>query len=141
MKYFTQVHCSLLFHGYGLHYNTTKKLYFVILSRRKIRDISLRFIVHIILHGYGLTRSKRVNTLYFVLLSRRKTSFYVKFRFIVHVVYLFLHGCGLHYNVLSGLSGNKRVNDKLHNYAQPTKKTGLLANIQMVLQLVSFASL
>ena len=26
------------------------------------------------------------------------------FRFIVHIVYLFLHGCGLHYNVLSGLS-------------------------------------
>ena len=41
-----------------------KKLYFVILSRRKIRNISLRFIVHIILHGYMLqynTRSERVN--------------------------------------------------------------------------------
>ena len=39
-----------------------------------------------------------------------------------------LHGCGLHYNVLSGLSvnRNKRVNDKLHNYALPRKKTSLL---------------
>ena len=36
---------------------------------------------------------------YFVLRSRRKTSFYANFRLIV--VYLFLHGCGLHYNVLS----------------------------------------
>ena len=67
MQYFTQVDCSLLFHGYGLHYNTKglmKKLYFVILSRRKICNNSLRFIVHIISHGYGLqynTRSKRVN--------------------------------------------------------------------------------
>ena len=34
----------------------------VILSRRKIRNISLRFIVHIILHGNGLqyNTSKRV---------------------------------------------------------------------------------
>ena len=43
------------------------------------------------------------------------------FRLIVHIVYLFLHGCGLHYNVLSGLSGNKRV-----KYALPRKKTSLL---------------
>ena len=50
------------------------------------------------------------------------------FRLIVHIVYLFLHGCGLHYNVLSGLSvkKNKRVNDKLHNYALRRKKTTLL---------------
>ena len=50
------------------------------------------------------------------------------FRLIVHLVYLFLHGCGLHYNVLSGLSktGNKRVNDKLRYYALPRKKTSLL---------------
>ena len=41
-----------------------KKLYFAILSRRKIRNISLGFNVHIILHGYGQqynTRSKMVN--------------------------------------------------------------------------------
>ena len=44
----------------------------------------------------GLTKK-----LYFVLLSRRKTSFFAKFRLFV---YLLLHGCGLHYNVLSGLS-------------------------------------
>ena len=51
------------------------------------------------------------------------------FRLIVHIVYLFLHGCGLHYNVLSGLSVKqeiKGVNDKLHNYALPRKKTSLL---------------
>ena len=46
MQYFTQVDCSLRFHGYGLHYNTRSKgltkLYCVILPRRKIRN---RFIV------------------------------------------------------------------------------------------------
>ena len=63
MQYFTQVNCSLLFHGYGLHYNTRSKRFNeeIILSRRKIRNISLRFIVHIILHGYGLQYSTRVN--------------------------------------------------------------------------------
>ena len=25
MQYFTQAHCSLFFHGYGLHYNTRSK--------------------------------------------------------------------------------------------------------------------
>ena len=50
-------------------------------------------------------------------------------RLIVHIVYLFLHGCGLHYNVYArtiSKTGNKRVNDKLHNYALPRKKTSLL---------------
>ena len=49
-------------------------------------------------------------------------------RLIVHIVYLFLHGCGLHYNVVRTISksGNKRVNDKLHNCALPRKKTSLL---------------
>ena len=63
MQYFTQVDRSLLFHGYGLHYNIRFNDD-VILSRRKICNNSLRFIVHIILHGYGLqynTRSIRVN--------------------------------------------------------------------------------
>ena len=32
----------------------TKRLYFVILSRRKVHNISVGFTVHIILHGYGL---------------------------------------------------------------------------------------
>ena len=56
-----------------------KKLYFVIRSRRKIRNISLRFIVHITLHGYVLqynTRSKRVKEE----IVLRKTSFYAKFQ-------------------------------------------------------------
>ena len=61
-----------------------KKLYFVILSRRKIHNILLRFIFHIILHGYMLqysTRSKGLmKKVYFVLLSRRNTSFYAKFQ-------------------------------------------------------------
>ena len=54
------------------------------------------------------------------------------FRLIVHFVYLFLHGCGLHYNVLSALSVKQEVKGltaKLHNYALPRKKTGVLANI------------
>ena len=73
--------------------------------------------------------------LYFVLLFRRETSFYVKFQVnIVHIVYLFLHGCGLHYNVLSGLSIKQEVKGlttKLHIHARalPRKKTGLLAKI------------
>ena len=30
-------------------------------------------------------------------------------RLIVQIVYLFLHGCGLHYNVLSGLSVKQEI--------------------------------
>ena len=70
--------------------------------------------------------------LYFVLLFRRETSFYIKFQVnIVPIVYLFLHGCGLHYNVLSGLSIKQEVKGlttKLHIHVLPRKKTGLLAN-------------
>ena len=54
------------------------------------------------------------------------------FRFIVHVIYLFLHGCGLHYNVLSGLSVKQELKGLMTNYyncALPRKKTSLLANI------------
>ena len=55
--------------------------------------------------------------LHFVLLSRRKTSFYAKFHVnIVHIVYLFLHGCGLQYNVLSGLSVKQEVKGLTINY-------------------------
>ena len=31
------------------------------------------------------------------------------FRFIVNIVYLFLHGCGLHYSALSGLSVKRQI--------------------------------
>ena len=41
------------------------------------------------------------------------------------LVYRFLHGCGLHYIVLSGLSV-KQGNDELHKCALPRMKTGLL---------------
>ena len=72
--------CNIIQEVKGL----TKKLYFIVLSRRKICNISLRLIVHLILHGYMLqynTRSKRITKkLYFVLLSRRKTSYYAKFQ-------------------------------------------------------------
>ena len=37
MQYFTQVDCSLLFHGYGLHYNTRSKSFY--------EEIILRFTV------------------------------------------------------------------------------------------------
>ena len=53
------------------------------------------------------------------------------FRLIVHIVYLFLCGCGLHYN---GLSVG---NDKIHNYPLLGKKTN---SSSLVLRLVSFAS-
>ena len=49
------IHCDLVIQRFNDE---------IILSRRKIRNISLRFIVHINLHGYGLhyyTRSKRFN--------------------------------------------------------------------------------
>ena len=59
----------------------TKKLYFVILSRRKICNNSLRFIVHIVM-GCNIIQEVKGLTkkLYFVLLSMRKTSFYAKFQ-------------------------------------------------------------
>ena len=38
------------------------------------------------------------------------------FRLIVHIVYMFLHGCGLHYNVLSGLSVKQEVKGLTTNY-------------------------
>ena len=84
-----------------------------ILSKRKICNISLRFIIHIILHGYGLhynTRSKRVNEKIILCFTvQEEDQFLCKnFRFIVHIVYL-LHGCGLHYNVLSVLSIKQEV--------------------------------
>ena len=38
------------------------------------------------------------------------------FRFIVHIAYLFIHGCGLHYNVLSGLSVKEEIKGLTTNY-------------------------
>ena len=54
------------------------------------------------------------------------------FRLIVHIVYLFLHGCGLHYNVLLGLSVKREVK------GLTTNKTGLLANIGATVSEVRF---
>ena len=81
MQYFTQVDGSLLFMVMDcIIIQEVKKLYFVILSRRKIHNISLRSIVHIILHGYGLqynTSSKRVNYTLFYCLGGRPAKFQV----------------------------------------------------------------
>ena len=132
MQYFTQVDCSLLFCGYGLHYNTRSKRFSLYCpgGRYAIFYSGLLFTLfykviccNIIKEVKGLRKK-----LYFVLLSRRKTSFYAKF---VHIVFQFVHGCGLHYNVTISKTGSKRVNDKLHSYALPRKKTGLLANIRV----------
>ena len=38
------------------------------------------------------------------------------FRLIVHTVYLFLYGCGMHYNILSGLSVKQEVRGLMKNY-------------------------
>ena len=38
------------------------------------------------------------------------------FRLIVHIVYQFLHGCGLHYNVLSELSVKQEVKGLTTNH-------------------------
>ena len=66
----------------------------------------------------------------FVLLSRRKTSFYAKLQSNCSLVYRFLHGCGLHYIVLSGLSVIQEVKGLMTNYISvhyiPRMKTGLL---------------
>ena len=42
------------------------------------------------------------------------------FRLIVHIVYLFLHGCGLHYNVLSELSVKQDIKGLTTNYITKT---------------------
>ena len=63
------------------------------------------------------------------------------FRLIVHIVYLFLHGCGLHYNVLSGLSVKQEIKGLTTNYITmhyPGRKPVYLSSL--VLRLVSFAS-
>ena len=79
---------GLLFHGCGLHFvkGLTKKLNFVILSRRKICNI-FRFSVHKLWAAYCPG-------------GRAK--------FQVHCLHC-LHGCGLHYNVLSALSVKQEV--------------------------------
>ena len=74
----------------------------VILSRRK---------TNIIQEVKGL-----MNKLRFVLLSSRKTSFYAKLQINCSLVYWFLHGCGLHYIVLSGLSVKQEVKGLTTNY-------------------------
>ena len=113
MQYFTQVDCSLLFHGYELHYSTRskglmKKLYFIILSRRKIRNISLRFII---LRGYGLQE------LCFVLLTRRKTSFYAKFQVnCSHCLHVHVPVFTWLWPVLTGLSVKLELKGLTRNY-------------------------
>ena len=60
---------------------------------------------------------------------------------IVHIVYLFLHGCGLHYNVLSGLSVKQEIKGLTTNCITmhyPGRKPVYLSSL--VLRLVSFAS-
>ena len=56
----------------------------------------------------------------------RTFSFYANLQINCSLVYRFLHGCGLHYIVLSGLyiskTGSKRVNDELHKCALPRMK-------------------
>ena len=64
------------------------------------------------------------------------------FRLIVHIVYLFLHGCGLHYNVLSGLSVKQEIKGLMTNYVTmhyPERKPVYLSSL-VLLRLVSFAS-
>ena len=90
----------------------------------KICNISLRFIVHIILHGYGLqyNTSKRVKEEILLGFTGGRPVSMQNLRFIVHIVYLFLHGCGLYYNVLSGLSVVKELTSGLrcHSVTHPT---------------------
>ena len=65
--------------------------------------------------GYNIIQEVKGLTkkLYFVLLSRRKASFYAKFQ--VNRSH-YLPGCGLHYNVLSGLSVKQEVKGLTTNY-------------------------
>ena len=76
-----------------------------------------------------------MNKLYFVLLSRRKTSFYAKFQVNCSLFLLFLHGCGLHYNVLSGLSVKQEIKGLTTNYITmhyPGKKTVYLQIFEFI---------
>ena len=103
MQYFTQVHC--------LHYFTW--LYAAIQELKGLRK-----------------------KLYFVLLSRRKTSFYAKFQvYCSHCLPVSTWLCPAIIRTISK-TGSKRVNDKLHSYALPRKKTGLLANIGATISLL-----
>ena len=55
--------------------------------------------------------------------------FMQNFRLIVYIVYLILHDCGLHYNVLSALSIKQEVKGLTKKYSS-----------SLLLRLVSFAS-
>ena len=137
MQYFTQVDCSLLSmvmdciliqEVKGL----TKKLYFVIPSRRKMRIFYMVMGCNIIQEVKGLT-----NKLYIVLLSRRKTSFCEKFQVnCSHCVPVFLHGCGLHYNV------KQEVKGLTTNYSTTQEENWFTCKYlsSLVLRLVSFTS-
>ena len=88
---------------------------------------------------YCVTRSKRVKKE--IILSRRKTSFYAKFQVNCSHCLPFLHGCGLHYNVLSGLSVKHEIKGLTTNYVTmhyPGRKPVYLSSL--VLRLVNFAS-
>ena len=93
-----------------------KKLYFIILSRRKIRNISLLALFYMVMGCNGLMKK--------VLLSRRKTSFYAKFQ----VNFYMVVACIIIIVRTISKMGSIRVTNIL---ALPRKKTGLLENIRV----------
>ena len=89
-SFYAIFHSGSLFLAFPWHYNTRSKRFSeeIIYCPRGKYAI---FHSGSLLHGYGIIIQEvkgLTKKLYFVLLSRRKTSFYAKFRFIVHIVYM-----------------------------------------------------
>ena len=80
------------------------------------------------------TRSKRVNYALFYCLGGRLVSMQN-----CSLVYRFLHGCGLHYIVLSGLSVKQEVKGLTTNYISvhyPGRKPVYLSSLMLQLSLL-----
>ena len=134
-------HSGSLFHGYGLDYNTrtvTKRFNEEIITPRGRYTIfhsdSLFTLYHMVMGCIIIQKVKGLMKKFYCLGGRPVSM--QNFRFIVHIVYLFLHGCGLHYEVLSTLSVKQEVKGltKLCTTREFTCKYSL------VLWLVSFTS-
>ena len=101
--------------------------------------------------GYAIFHSGSLFTLFYMVvgciikqgLTKKLCFFYClggrpvsmqNFRFIVFTLFTSFYmivACIIMYVSTLTKTGSKRVNDKLHNYALPSKKTGLLANIRV----------
>ena len=101
MQYFTQVDCSLLFHG---HYNTRSKgfneeIYTSLYcpgGRCAIFHSASVFALFCMVMGYNIIQEVKRLTKKFYCLGAMKNSFYAKFQVNCSHCLPFLHGGGLH---------------------------------------------